>query len=69
MGADLMQEWLAIFHILTSDAIIIYILKGTLFTLIFSAIALSLAIILGSILALVRNYCNAPNYRIFKYLA
>ncbi|MGN1281419.1 MAG: amino acid ABC transporter permease [Succinivibrio sp.] len=69
MEADLLQEWMASFHILTIDAIIIYILKGTLFTLIISTIAVVLGIIFGSVLAVVRNYCNAPKYRIFKYLA
>ncbi|MDY5323878.1 MAG: hypothetical protein SPG96_03040, partial [Succinivibrio sp.] len=69
MEATLMQEWLASFHILSIDAIIIYILKGTLFTVIISAIAVILGIIFGSVLALVRNYCNAPKYRIFKYMA
>ncbi len=69
MDATLMQEWLASFHILSIDAIIIYILKGTLFTVIISAIAVILGIIFGSVLALVRNYCNEPKYRIFKYMA
>ena len=69
MEANLMQEWAASFHILTIDAIIIYILKGVLFTLIISAIAVTIGCLFGSVLALVRNYCNAPKYRIFKYLA
>ena len=49
MDATLMQEWLASFHILSIDAIIIYILKGTLFTVIISAIAVILGIIFASI--------------------
>lgn len=69
MEADLLQEWMASFHILTIDAIIIYILKGTLFTLIISTIAVVLGILFGSVLAIVRNYCNAPKYRVFKYMA
>ena len=39
METSLMTEWMASFHILTIDAIIVYILKGILFTLIISAIA------------------------------
>ena len=69
METSLLQEWMASFHILSIDAIIIYILKGTLFTVIISAIAVFLGVIFGSVLALVRNYCNAPKYRVFKYLA
>ena len=69
MLGTLVEGWVASFHILSIDAIIIYILKGTLFTVIISAIAVILGIIFGSVLALVRNYCNAPKYRIFKYMA
>lgn len=69
MDATLMQEWLASFHILSMNAIIVYILKGALFTVIISAIAVFLGVLFGSVLALVRNYCNAPKYRVFKYLA
>lgn len=64
-----MEDWIASLDILTSKAIIIYILKGTLFTLIISAIAVCVGIAFGSVLALVRNYCNQPRYLIFKYLA
>ena len=39
METSLLQEWMASFHILSINAIIIYILKGTLFTVIISAIA------------------------------
>ena len=69
METSLLQELMASFHILSINAIIIYILKGTLFTVIISSIAVFLGVIFGSILALVRNYCNAPKYRVFKYLA
>lgn len=69
MDANLMQEWLASFHILSMNAIFIYILKGTLFTVIISAIAVVLGVFFGSVLALVRNYCNSPKYRVFKYMA
>ena len=69
METSLMTEWMASFHILTIDAIIVYILKGILFTLIISAIAVVIGVIFGSVLALVRNYCNSRQYLIFKYLA
>lgn len=66
---DLLSEWESSLGMLSSQAIWAYILKGTLFSIIISAIAVILGIILGSGLALVRNYCNAPKYRVFKYMA
>ena len=65
----MIEEWAASFSILSKSTIWIYILKGTLFTLIISAIAVIIGVAFGSVLALVRNYCNDPKYRIFKYAA
>ena len=62
-------EWEASFGMLQSSAIWLYILKGTLFTVIISAIAVILGVVFGSILALVRNYCHSPKYRIFRWAA
>lgn len=55
--------------ILKNPAILTYILKGTAFTLIISATAVLVSVVLGSILALVRNYCASPQTRIFKWIA
>lgn len=65
----MMEEWTASFGMLQSSAIWIYILKGVLFTVIISTIAVVLGVVFGSILALVRNYCHSPQYRIFRYAA
>ncbi len=65
----MMEEWSASFGMLQSSAIWIYILKGVLFTVIISTIAVVLGVVFGSILALVRNYCHSPQYRIFRYAA
>lgn len=54
---------------LKNPAIIQYILKGVVFTLIISVIAVGLGILIGSVLALVRNYCNSGKNRIFRWLA
>ena len=43
---------------LKNPAILSYILKGIAFTLIISVVAVGIGILLGSILALVRNYCK-----------
>lgn len=64
-----MEEWSASLSMMESSAIWIYILKGTLFTVIISAIAVIAGVIFGSVLALVRNYCHDPRYRIFRYAA
>lgn len=57
------------FSILAKGSIWIYILKGVAFTLIISVTAVLLGIVIGSVLALLRNYCNRGVYRIFKYFA
>lgn len=64
-----MDTFTASLSILKNTSILVYILKGTAFTLIISAVAVLVSILLGSILALVRNYCVTPQTRIFKWLA
>lgn len=59
----------ASFSILSQSAIWIYILKGVAFTLIISVIAVVFGIVIGSVLALLRNYCNKGFSRIFKWIA
>ena len=56
-------------HILQNKAVIIYLLKGVGFTLMIALIAVLLGIVIGSVLALVRNYCNSWKTRVFKWLA
>ena len=56
-------------QMLTNPAIILYILKGVAFTLVISAVSVLVGLIWGSILAMVRNYCNKGATRIFKWLA
>lgn len=55
--------------ILKNPAILNYIFKGVAFTLIISVVAVGIGVLLGSVLALVRNYCNSSKTRIFKWLA
>lgn len=60
----------ASFSILKNPNILIYVGKGVLFTLIISFIAVLSGIVLGSVLALVRNYCKKGFIqKIFYYLA
>jgi len=54
---------------LTNPAILLYLFKGVVFTLVIAVVAVLIGIALGSLLALVRNYCNKGWYRVFKWLA
>lgn len=64
-----MDHLMASLSILQNGSIWGYILKGVVFTLIISIIAVVIGILWGSVLALVRNYCTQPKNRIFKWLA
>ncbi|MGN0166805.1 MAG: amino acid ABC transporter permease [Acetatifactor sp.] len=55
--------------IITNSAVLIYILKGVAFTLVISVIAVLLGLVIGSVLALLRNYCNHGCSRILKWLS
>ena len=64
-----MSDLLGSLSILKNSAIIIYLLKGVAFTLIISILAVVIGIVIGSILALVRNYCNSKKTAIFRIFA
>ena len=55
-----MNEIMGSLSMLENTSILLYILKGTVFTLIISVIAVAASIVFGSVLALVRNYCTSP---------
>ncbi len=46
------------FQIISNPHVLVYLLKGLVFTLIISAVAVLIGIAFGSVLALVRNYCT-----------
>ena len=54
---------------LTNQAILTYIFRGVAFTLVIAVTAVILGLLIGSVLALVRNYCNKGRNRIFKWIA
>ena len=64
-----MNTWNASFSILQNPAVMGYLLKGVAFTLVISVVAVLLGLVLGSVLALARNYCNRGPARILKWLA
>ena len=55
-------------QIITNRNVLIYLLKGTVFTLIISLIAVAVSLMIGSLLALLRNYGRGPA-KILKVLA
>ena len=59
----------ASFSILAQKGVMLYILKGTVFTLIIALIAVVLGIVIGSVLALCRNYCTSKTTKIFGIIA
>ncbi len=54
---------------LQNPAIVRFILMGTVFSLIISVVAVLVSIALGSLLAMMRNYCMTPQTRIFRWIA
>lgn len=54
--------------IITNPQILLYIFKGVLFTLILSVVAVGFGILIGSVLALVRNYSYANRKHFFKWI-
>ena len=59
----------ASFSILAQKGVMLYILKGTVFTLIIALIAVVLGIVIGSVLALCRNYRTSKTTKIFGIIA
>lgn len=54
---------------LKNQAVLKYLLSGIAFTLIISVVAVGIGLLLGSVLALIRNYCNSKRNKVFKLLA
>ena len=55
--------------ILENPAVLGYIFKGVAFTLVLSVVAVLFGLVIGSVLALVRNYATKGKQKIFKWLA
>ena len=64
-----MEEFLGSLQILTNVAVLGYVMKGVAFTLVISVIAVLSGLVVGSVLAMARNYCNSKQTRVFKWLA
>jgi putative glutamine transport system permease protein len=64
-----MHNFEASLSILKNLAVLKYIFQGVAFTLILSVVAVGVGIVLGSVLALTRNYCNSWPAVILKWLS
>ena len=64
-----MSNLQASLSMLRNPALIQYLLRGVMFTLIISLIAVLAGIVIGSVLALVRNYATHGKARIFRRLS
>lgn len=63
-----MMDWNASLSILSYQGVAQYILKGVAFTLVLSVLSVLVSIVLGSILALCRNYCTGKS-RVFGWIS
>lgn len=64
-----MENIAASFAILAKPGILLFILRGVAFTVVLSAIAVLLGIVIGSVLAMLRNYCTHGPAKIFGWLS
>lgn len=64
-----MENFLASLSILATQGVFTYILKGVLFTLIIAIISVISGLVFGSVLAMLRNYCNRGIIAIFKVIS
>ncbi|MBO5158787.1 MAG: amino acid ABC transporter permease [Lachnospiraceae bacterium] len=64
-----MEDLQASLSILQNPAVLLYILKGVAFSMIIALLAVVCGILLGSVLALVRNYCTSQKNKVFGWIA
>lgn len=64
-----MSDFEASLSMLKNVNVLIYIGKGVLFTLIISCLAVLISILLGAVLAVIRNYCTKGWTKIFRWIA
>lgn len=66
---DFMTDLKGSFGILANPDVMSYLLKGLAFTLGISLITILLSVVIGAVLALVRNYCTKGPAKIFRAIA
>ena len=63
-----MIDWQASISILQAQGVLVYLLRGVVFTLVISVCAVLVSLCTGAVLALVRNYCTGRT-RVLKWLS
>ena len=64
-----MENFMASLKLVTNGDLLQYFAKGVVFTLLIALCAIILGLIIGTLLAFARNYCNTGILRILKYFA
>lgn len=64
-----MEEFRASLSMLQNGDLMLYFFKGVAFTIVIALIAIVIGFVFGSVLALVRNYCNTGAKRVLKWLS
>jgi putative glutamine transport system permease protein len=64
-----MDQFKASLNMLSNGGLMFYFIKGVFFTLFIAVIAIIVGFVFGTVLALLRNYCNKGILRIFKWFS
>lgn len=64
-----MENFKSSLSMLQNAGVIAYVMKGVAFTLAISVIAVLLGLVIGSVLALMRNYCNSKKTKVLKWIS
>lgn len=64
-----MENFQASLKLITNGDLIQYFAKGVMFTLIIALCAIVLGLIIGTLLAFARNYCNSGPLKVLKWLS
>lgn len=64
-----MNEIQGSLKMITNGDVLVYLIKGLGFTVVIAVFAVLLGLVIGTILALARNYCTSKKTVIFKWLA
>ncbi len=64
-----MESVLGSLKILSNTDVLLYVAKGVAFTLVISVVAVLCGLVFGSVLAMLRNYCNSKSTRVFKWVS
>jgi len=64
-----MDELSASLSMLTNGDLMGYFLKGVVFTLVIAVVAVIVGFVSGTLLALIRNFCNTGPARVLRWLS